>query len=83
MVYSSFGSALAALSLAFSASAISTELVIVNAEVSPDGFARQGVLANGTFPGPIIKGHKVSSSLPLLVAHIDSGGHREITSTSM
>ncbi|KAH9915687.1 Cupredoxin [Fomitopsis serialis] len=58
MVYSSFGSALAALSLAFSASAISTELVIVNAEVSPDGFARQGVLANGTFPGPIIKGHK-------------------------
>ncbi|KAL0947899.1 hypothetical protein HGRIS_010534 [Hohenbuehelia grisea] len=30
------------------------ELNIVNAPVAPDGFQRMGVLANGTFPGPVI-----------------------------
>ncbi|PCH36517.1 multicopper oxidase [Wolfiporia cocos MD-104 SS10] len=35
-----------------------TELHIVNREIAPDGFYRQTVLANGTFPGPIISGEK-------------------------
>ncbi|KAJ6569737.1 Cupredoxin [Mycena vulgaris] len=37
-------------------------LDIVNAPVAPDGFTRIGVLANGTFPGPVItatKGQKL------------------------
>nr|ALF95043.1 laccase [Crustodontia chrysocreas] len=35
-----------------------TDLVIVNKEVNPDGFTRQGVLAGGTLPGPVITGMK-------------------------
>ncbi|KAH9839744.1 laccase [Rhodofomes roseus] len=62
MSQSSLLSGLLALGLAISTSAQSggpiTELNIVNKEISPDGFARQGVLANGTMPGPIIKGNK-------------------------
>ena len=38
-----------------------TDLHIVNAEISPDGFTRAGVLAEGTFPGPVIAGSKVHS----------------------
>ncbi|KZT69223.1 multicopper oxidase [Daedalea quercina L-15889] len=59
-----FSSLAAALSLALAASAdrgrprTVTELNIVNKEVAPDGFPRVGVLPNGTFPGPIIKGYK-------------------------
>ncbi|KAF5352073.1 hypothetical protein D9758_009445 [Tetrapyrgos nigripes] len=34
------------------------DLVIVNAEVSPDGFTRSAVLAGGVFPGPVITGNK-------------------------
>ncbi|KAI0747845.1 laccase [Daedaleopsis nitida] len=33
-----------------------TDLVISNANVSPDGFERAAVLAGGTFPGPLIAG---------------------------
>ena len=36
------------------------DLNIVNAQIAPDGFQRDAVLANGTFPGPPIIGHKVS-----------------------
>ena len=36
-----------------------TDFHIVNAAVSPDGFSRQAVLAEGTFPGPLITGNKV------------------------
>jgi hypothetical protein len=36
-----------------------SDLSIVNAEVSPDGFERSAVLAGGVFPGPLIKGYKV------------------------
>lgn len=36
-----------------------TKLHIVNAEVNPDGVPRQGVLAEGVFPGPLIRGKKV------------------------
>ncbi|KAF9259972.1 laccase [Marasmius fiardii PR-910] len=34
------------------------DLPIVNAQISPDGFARSAVLAGGTFPGPVITGQK-------------------------
>ena len=36
-----------------------TTLDIVNAAVTPDGYTRQAVLPNGTFPGPLITGNKV------------------------
>lgn len=36
-----------------------TDLAITNAEISPDGFSRQAVLAGGTFPGSLITGNKV------------------------
>lgn len=36
-----------------------TELDIVNKVIAPDGFARDTVLAGGTFPGPLITGKKV------------------------
>lgn len=39
-----------------------TDLHIVNANISPDGFARDAVLAEGTFPGPLITGNKVNPS---------------------
>ncbi|KAF9259962.1 laccase [Marasmius fiardii PR-910] len=35
-----------------------TDLPIVNAQISPDGFSRSAVLAGGTFPGPVIVGQK-------------------------
>ena len=35
------------------------DLRIVNAEISPDGFPRQAVLAEGIFPGPVITANKV------------------------
>nr|QMP96877.1 laccase C precursor [Cerrena sp.] len=35
-----------------------TDLEITNAEISPDGFSRQAVLAGGTFPGSLITGNK-------------------------
>ncbi|KAG5722008.1 Laccase-1 [Termitomyces sp. T112] len=34
------------------------DLHIVNADIAPDGFTRSGVLAEGTFPGPLITGTK-------------------------
>ena len=36
-----------------------TPLHIVNAPISPDGFSRPAVLAEGTFPGPLIVANKV------------------------
>lgn len=39
-----------------------TDLTIANKVISPDGFSRDSVLADGTFPGPIISGNKVRSS---------------------
>ncbi|KAL0573068.1 hypothetical protein V5O48_008894 [Marasmius crinis-equi] len=35
-----------------------TDLPIVNAQISPDGFSRAGVLAGSSFPGPLITGEK-------------------------
>ncbi|OBZ74795.1 Laccase-2 [Grifola frondosa] len=35
-----------------------SDLPIVNAVISPDGFPRAAVLAGGTFPGPLITGQK-------------------------
>ena len=40
-----------------------TDLHILNSVVSPDGYPRLGVLAEGKFPGPLITGKKVG--LPL------------------
>ncbi|CAL1710123.1 unnamed protein product [Somion occarium] len=34
------------------------DLHIVNDNIAPDGFSRDVVLAGGTFPGPLITGHK-------------------------
>ena len=42
-----------------------TSLHIVNRNISPDGFSRPAVLAGGTFPGPVLKGHMVS--IPVIV----------------
>lgn len=39
-----------------------TDLHITNANIQPDGFTRPAVLAEGTFPGPLIKGNKVCCS---------------------
>lgn len=39
-----------------------TDLTISNKVISPDGFSRDSVLADGTYPGPIIKGNKVRYS---------------------
>ena len=38
-----------------------TDLLISNANIAPDGFTREAVLAGGTFPGPLVKGNKASS----------------------
>ena len=48
------------LTVAVNATRTVTSLQIVNRNISPDGFLRPTVLANGTFPGPVISGHKVS-----------------------
>ncbi len=36
-------------------------LTILDAAATPDGYVRQAVLPNGTFPGPLISGNKVSA----------------------
>ena len=36
-----------------------TSLHIVNKVISPDGVPRSAVLADGTFPGPVISGYTV------------------------
>ncbi|KAG1739436.1 laccase [Suillus paluster] len=35
-----------------------SDLVVANAQVSPDGFMKSAVLAGGTLPGPVITGQK-------------------------
>jgi iron transport multicopper oxidase len=63
---SPFVSAVAvALSLARSASSLQvvgpiTNLVVGNAIVNPDGVARNAIVANGQFPGPLITGQPFS-----------------------
>ncbi|KAA1478071.1 laccase T2 copper depleted [Dentipellis sp. KUC8613] len=53
-------SVLSALFSAVGAASIgpTTDLRIVNSQIFPDGFLRDSVVAEGTFPGPIIKGNK-------------------------
>ena len=41
---------------------VSGSLNISNGRASPDGRSRQAILVNGATPGPLIYGHKVSSS---------------------
>ena len=47
-----------------------TNLHIVNAPIAPDGFARQAVLAEGIFPGPIITANKVRGMTPTAKSHV-------------
>ncbi|KAJ6624148.1 yellow laccase [Mycena sp. CBHHK59/15] len=49
---------LSALSGTYAAVGPSTSLSIVNKNIAPDGYPRAAVLANGVFPGPLIKGNK-------------------------
>ena len=37
-----------------------TDLTISNADIAPDGFTRAAIVMNGVFPGPLIRGNKVS-----------------------
>ncbi|KAI9068885.1 multicopper oxidase [Trametes sanguinea] len=37
-----------------------TDLTISNADITPDGYTRAAVVANGVFPGPLITGNKAS-----------------------
>jgi len=67
-----------ALGLAIGASASIgpiTDLDIVNADITPDGFTRTAVLAGGTFPGPTIAGQKGD------FFHIDV--HDKLTNSTM
>ena len=55
-----------------------TDLHIVNKDLTPDGFQRPTVLAEGVFPGPLIKGNKVTSifhpfSCSIFSDHHDAG----------
>ncbi len=57
-----------------------TDLAIVNKVISPDGVPRDTVLAGGTFPGPLIQGHKVRPvfSMMLLPSHRDRCTNRHV-----
>ena len=37
-----------------------TDLTISNDDIAPDGFTRAAIVMNGVFPGPLIRGNKVS-----------------------
>ena len=52
-----------------------TDLAIVNKVIAPDGVPRDTVLAGGTFPGPLIQGHKVRTSFPN-ASHRNNRDHR-------
>jgi iron transport multicopper oxidase len=56
------------------------DLTIANGPVSPDGFLRQGVLANGTFPGPVIALTKGDSVVIPLHNRLDNPLMRRSTS---
>ncbi|KAG6855710.1 Acyl-coenzyme A oxidase 2 [Tephrocybe sp. NHM501043] len=47
-----------AASLSAHARAVTLDLTVKNAVISPDGFSRSSVLAGGVFPGPAIRGNK-------------------------
>ena len=42
------------------------DLVLTNAQVSPDGFPRDAVVVNGAMPAPLITGQKVSETLTVV-----------------
>ncbi|KAF7368336.1 Laccase I [Mycena venus] len=52
---------LSTLSATYAAIGPVAELEIANKDISPDGFSRSSVLAGGTFPGPLIRGNKVTA----------------------
>ncbi|KAJ6610545.1 yellow laccase [Mycena sp. CBHHK59/15] len=47
-----------ALSCTYAAIGPSASIEIVNKDISPDGYSRSAVLADGEFPGPLIRGNK-------------------------
>lgn len=53
-----------------------TDFHIVNAAIAPDGISRQAVLAEGTFPGPLITGNKVGPA-PCCLLFIYSSSYRK------
>ncbi|KAA1477977.1 Cu-oxidase-domain-containing protein [Dentipellis sp. KUC8613] len=57
--------------MAFASIGPITDLHIVNSPISPDGFLRDAVVAEGTFPGPIIKGKKGRDSPVSIASHAD------------
>ena len=61
--------ALSLTSVALAAIGPVTDLNIVNADISPDGFERAAVLAGGTFPGPLITGNTVCGVLAVAQTH--------------
>lgn len=48
-----------------------TDLHIMNGDVEPDGYTRSAVLADGIFPGPLIRGYKVRLCYNCLRVHRD------------
>ncbi len=59
-----FQSLLSYVTLLFVASAYAaigpvTDLTVTDANISPDGFTRAGIVVNNVFPAPLITGQKV------------------------
>ena len=60
-------------------------LTILDAAATPDGYVRQAVLPNWTFPGPLITGSQVSAPVLVPLRYIKYSAvptHRETTSKS-
>ncbi|KAG1899689.1 laccase [Suillus fuscotomentosus] len=57
------------------------DLVIANAQISPDGFIKSAVLAGGTLPGPIITGQKGDTFKINVTNHLND--ETMLTSTSI
>ena len=65
-----FVTAVITLSYRTMASGPTAVLTILDAAATPDGYVRQAVLPNGTFPGPLITGSKVSTPVLTLLRYI-------------
>lgn len=58
-----------------------TDLTISNANISPDGFQRAAVVANGEAPGPLITGNKGDNFQINVVNNLSN--HTMLKSTSI
>ena len=45
------------------------DMVISNADITPDGYTRAAVVVNGEMPGPIVSGNKVCFECPYYALH--------------